>query len=270
VARFGVPDHARATPRPGAGSAWLAVALLPSGGCAGPLSSLDPAGPHARDVAQLWWVMLTGAVLILAGVMALALFSLRRRRPRPQSGRPLLVGGGLAFPVAVLTALLGWALLGGERLLAGTGGGVPEMRAHATRFAWAFAYPDGGRTVNVLHVPVGQPFRLLVTSEDVIHAFWVPRLGGKIDAVPGKRNRIELTADRPGVYLGTCAEYCGVGHAHMSFRVEAHAPADYAAALRRADAAPPPILLDAEREPPVPDRLRAAFEHVLRWLGWRS
>ncbi|UXN74056.1 hypothetical protein N8D56_01640 [Devosia sp. A8/3-2] len=68
---------------------------------------------------------------------------------------------------------------------------------------------------------------MVVTAADVIHSFWVPRLGGKIDAIPGRRNVIRLEADEPGIYWGICAEYCGPGHDTMMFRVEAHPLADY-------------------------------------------
>ncbi len=212
--------------------------------------------------------MFTGAVVILAGVMAAFLLSFGRGgRAVPKN--LMLIGGGLVFPVVVLTLLLGWALFRGEHLLARAPAGMPVVHAHAVRFGWEFRYPAANlTTMNILHVPAGEPFQVRVTSADVIHSFWVPRLGGKIDAVPGKTNRIVLAADAPGTYAGTCAEYCGVGHAHMNFQVRAHPPADYETALAAAgDGAADPLVFNEDRPPPVLRQIRAAYQHVLRWLG---
>ncbi len=102
------------------------------------------------------------------------------------------------------------------------------------RWWWRVRY-DGARpsdaftTANELHVPVGRPVRVLVDSADVIHSFWVPQLGGKLDAVPGLVNETWLQADKAGVYRGQCGEYCGAQHAHMAFELVADEPAAYAA-----------------------------------------
>src|SRR3546814_9016079 len=82
---------------------------------------------------------------------------------------------------------------------------------------------------NELHIPVGEPVALELESNDVIHSFWVPRLSGKLDMVPGRRNVMRIQADKPGVYGGQCAEYCGGPHALMGFVVVAHRPRDFAA-----------------------------------------
>ncbi len=92
-------------------------------------------------------------------------------------------------------------------------------------------------TKNVLHLPAGTPVDIEVTSVDVIHAFWVPRLAGKIDAVPGHVNRLRIQADQPGRYEALCNEFCGVGHAGMRFTVIAHRPEEFSAALAQAVAA---------------------------------
>jgi cytochrome c oxidase subunit II len=201
-------------------------------GCAGPLSTLAPAGESAQAIATLWWVMLAGAVVIFLGVVGAALTPLLHRRPSRLSARAMLIGGGLIFPGVVLMALLVAALLVGDRLSPRGEPGVLRVDAHARQWAWTFDYPDQpGRpaTEGVLHVPAGQPFEVHVRSQDVIHSFWAPRLGGKIDAIPGQVNVIRLQADAPGVYRGQCAEYCGSSHAMMDFVIQAHSPADYAA-----------------------------------------
>ena len=88
-------------------------------------------------------------------------------------------------------------------------------------------------TQDVVHIPAGREIEFVVTSTDVIHSFWIPRLGGKIDAIPGHFNTISLSADRPGRYGGVCAEFCGEGHGIMQFEVEAHPSQDYDAILAR-------------------------------------
>jgi cytochrome c oxidase subunit 2 len=196
--------------------------------CAAPLSILDPAGPSAVAIARVWWAMFWGSVVILAAVFAMSVYPfLRKRRIRDLPTGPFLWGGGLVFPVVVLVCLLGYGLTTGQALT----GRYPdalrvEVRAH--QWWWEFVYPDAaGRAVHTasrLHLPVGRPVELHVTTTDVIHSFWVPRLGGKIDAIPGLTNVITLRADRPGIYHGQCSEFCGLHHAAMSFVVEAHPP----------------------------------------------
>src|SRR5690606_7741019 len=106
------------------------------------------------------------------------------------------------------------------------------FRSVGERWMWTFRYPDAGATSEeVLHIPAGEEIEFVVTSTDVIHSFWVPRLGGKIDAIPGHQNTIRLKADRPGRYGGVCAEFCGEGHEIMRFEVVAHPPEEYEALL---------------------------------------
>ncbi|WP_240549655.1 cytochrome c oxidase subunit II [Devosia salina] len=196
------------------------------------MSALDPAGPRAANLALLWWVMFWGATALFALVMALfALAYLRSDLVARLTPGQWIVGGGLVLPIPILVLLTGTALVLGEQLLP-RGDAPVRIEAQAQRWNWSFAYPGGvvvpGET---LHLPAGVPVDIVVTSADVIHSFWVPRLGGKIDAIPGHTNVIRLEADAPGIYWGQCAEYCGEGHDGMQFRVEAHAPADFAALM---------------------------------------
>ncbi|GGE50750.1 QoxB, Quinol oxidase subunit II [Agaricicola taiwanensis] len=208
------------------------------GGCSGPLSTLDPAGPNAVSVAHLWWMMLAGAAAILALVIILFLVAFVRRDERGPVRERLWIGvGGFAFPVVVLSVLLVYALLRGEELLPrGSAPGAITIDAVSRQFSWEFR--TGGRLESSgrLIIPTGRAVDVRVTSEDVIHSFWIPRLGGKIDAIPGHVNVVRLTADVPGIYRGQCAEYCGTGHSGMSFEVEALEPAAYD--RRMAGAAP--------------------------------
>ena len=216
---------------------YAALAATPAAltGCAAPLSTLDPAGPAAANIATLWWVMFWGAVVLF--VLVLSLLALSFIRPRAIAAiKPIhwTIGGGLIMPVPILIALVVAALLLGEQLLPKPGRDAPmRIEAHASRWQWQFSYPDtpGAIKSETLHLPAGEPVDIVLTAEDVIHSFWVPRLGGKLDAIPGHTNVIRLEADKPGTYRGICAEYCGEGHETMGFIVEAHAPADYAAAI---------------------------------------
>src|SRR5690606_215548 len=150
------------------------------------------------------------------------------------SERALLGGAGVLFPVAVLAALLVFALRTGEALLpherAGERPLVVEARGH--QWWWEFVYPDfKGRplyTAGELHVPAGRPVHVRLSAADVIHSFWVPRLAGKLDAIPGHVTILRLQADRPGTYAGRCAEFCGLQHTLMGFSVTAHPPEAFA------------------------------------------
>lgn len=198
-------------------------------GCTGPLSTLDPAGPSASAIATLWWIMLAGATAILAlvlGILALAF----RRPPQHSSKRLWLIGGGIVFPLTVLTALLVAGIVLGERSIPARDDAI-EIAAEASQYRWRFSYPEtqAAPTESVLHIPAGEPVTIAITTTDVIHSFWVPRLGGKLDAMPGHVNRLTIQANTPGTYYGLCAEYCGVGHSGHGFRVIAHAPPQWQA-----------------------------------------
>jgi len=179
--------------------------------------------------------MFSGSVVLFGLVLGLLAISLLR--PQWIAGvKPMhwIVGGGLIMPVPILMGLLFAALLLGERLLPLPGADAPmRIEARASQWQWRFAYPEisGAGETEVLHLPAGQPVDIVVTAEDVIHSFWIPRLGGKIDAIPGRENIIRLEADKPGTYRGICAEYCGEGHETMGFVVEAHALDAFPAAL---------------------------------------
>jgi cytochrome c oxidase subunit II len=205
--------------------------------CAGPLSTLDPSGPAGASIATLWWVMLAGSSILFALVMTLFLLVIRR----PGWGAGVspgrwLVLGGLVLPAVVLLPLIAYAFIAGERLLPLAGHAVPRIEAVGRQWTWTFRYPDHGgvETRNVLHMPAGTPIDILVSSQDVIHAFWIPRFAGKIDAVPGHVNRLRIQADQPGRYAGQCNEFCGLGHAGMRFDVIVHRPEDFSVELARA------------------------------------
>jgi cytochrome c oxidase subunit 2 len=209
-----------------------------------PPPALDPAGPFAGPVNTLAWVLFGMGAAVLAVVsvaLVIALFGPPQWKRR-LGGERLIWIGGLAFPVVVLSGLLIYGLTTTTRLSAEPRPGEMRVRVIGEMWWWRVAYLDGqGREVvqdaNELHIPVGQPVVVELESADVIHSFWVPRLAGKVDMIPGRRNFLRIQADEPGAYGGQCAEYCGGPHALMGFIVVAHEPAEFAA--WRANAAKP-------------------------------
>lgn len=210
-------------------------------GCDGPLSALAPAGPAAASIATLWWTMLAGAAALFALVMGL--FVLVFLRPGWGSSVPTgrwIVLGGLVLPALILPPLVTYGMIVGERLLLVPRGAALRIEVVGRQWFWTFRYPDNGgvETVGTLHLPAGRPVDIAVSSRDVIHGFWIPRLSGKIDAVPGHMNHLRIEADAPGRYDALCSEFCGLGHALMRFVVIVHRAPDFSAALARAADAP--------------------------------
>lgn len=199
-----------------------------------PPPALDPAGPFAGPVNTLSWVLfaMAGSVLLIVLIaLALALFGPRRWRAK-LGGQKLVWIGGFAFPVVVLTALLIYGLGLTSHLTQEPQPGEMRIRVTGEMWWWRVAYlDDQGRErfqdANEVHIPVGETVVIELDSADVIHSFWVPRLSGKVDMIPGRRNILRLQADQPGAYGGQCAEYCGGPHALMGLVVVAHEPAAF-------------------------------------------
>jgi len=211
------------------------LTLLLLGGCTQELSIMHPAGPAAATIATLWWVLLVGAVAIFTLVMVLLLLAFRARDAADSSDhsheRRWIVGLGLAFPVTVLAALLVYGLSIGERLMPSAAPDLVTVGAEARQWAWRFTYADlpDRETHDVLHIPAGTPIDVQITTADVIHSFWVPRLAGKLDAIPGHVNVLRIEADLPGEYDGVSAEFSGVGYRAHEFTVVAHDSAGWSA-----------------------------------------
>jgi cytochrome c oxidase subunit 2 len=194
-------------------------------------SALNPQGTHASATSEITWVLFIGGAVIFAAVMALAAYSVfgKRERTARWSSRALVVGGGIAFPVITLGALLVYTLLRAPELNASDEPPSLRIEVVGEQWWWRVHYLNagGGRdftTANEIRIPAGQPVELHLKSADVIHSFWVPTLAGKLDMIPGKTNRLRIRADRPGEYRGQCAEYCGGPHAFMAFFVVAETP----------------------------------------------
>lgn len=207
---------------------------------------LDPAGPFAGPVTTVAWVLFAMAAVVTTLVVAAMLVGLfGPRRWRARLGRERLVWiGGLAFPVVVLTGLLIYGLSLTTRLAEAPQPGEMRVRVIGEMWWWRVAYLDeaGAEAIqdaNEVYIPVGRPVVFELEAADVIHSFWVPRLGGKMDMIPGRRNLLRLQADKPGVYAGQCAEFCGGPHALMGFVVVALPAAEFDA-WRAARARPQP------------------------------
>lgn len=226
--------------RPSVLLALLAAVLL--SGCTGDKSILDPAGPAARDVMMIWWVMLGVGTVVFITVIALWLYTFKRapvtRTPVEERrvARRWIIGGGILLPVVSVSALLAFGVPTGQRLLPLPLSDPPDViEVIGHQWWWEVRYPgaEGGEVVTANHLvmPAGEPVDFHVTGADVIHAFWVPRLGGKIDMIPGRVNKIRLKADRPAVLGAQCAEFCGAQHARMQLHVEAVERDEYEAWL---------------------------------------
>lgn len=211
------------------------MTITGAGGCSGVQSTLDPAGPAAAAVAWLWWGMFGFSVLVVLAVVSLWIYAMRREpEPLPpeqarRTERRWLIGGGLVLPVVSLSVLLAFGIPMGHRLLP-LPLAEPPMRIEVIgrQWWWQIRYPGAGVVVaNTLHLPTGTPIDIHASTADVVHSFWIPRLGGKIDTIPGRTNVLRIVADEPGLYRGQCAEFCGTGHAGMVLLVQAHTPEDF-------------------------------------------
>lgn len=226
--RHGLPWRRTATTR--AAALACAVSLA---GCSGVQSALDPAGGDALRIYWLTVIMTVGGALIfllVTGLLLYAIFAPPERRAW-LSGRRTIVVGGLAFPIVVLSGLLPYGLI----VMRDTDVPMPgalQVEVVGEQYWWRVKYAAEGAkpefsTANELVIPVGQPVTVTVTAADVIHSFWIPNLGGKVDMIPGRINRLSFTAERPGIYRGVCAEFCGDQHARMAFDVVALEPAAF-------------------------------------------
>jgi cytochrome c oxidase subunit 2 len=224
-------------------------------GCSSQQSAFHPTGHDAEQINILFWIMTAGGAAIFALVLvlaAIAIFGPERLRQR-LAGESLINWLGIAFPVVVLTALLvyGFVLL---RAGAPVSAGNTSLRIAVSGEQWwwrvTYRTADGQEVeaANEIHLPVGQPVTLELTTADVIHSFWAPSIAGKLDMIPGRTNQMTVTATGPGITRGQCAEYCGGAHAFMAFHVVAQAPEAFEAWLdQESGAASPPQNASQER-----------------------
>jgi cytochrome c oxidase subunit 2 len=212
------------------------------------MSVVAAAGPVARSLSHLTWVLIVASAVVF-GVVVVLMWAAVMRRPTtdaavdltPRSARIPIVGGAI-IPAVILLALFLVSVLSERQYPVETRVSAQVFTVIGHQWWWEIHTADSGAAfANELHVPVGQVIEVRLLSADVIHSFWMPTLHGKIDLIPGDTNRIRLIADKPGVYRGQCAEYCGLQHANMAFTVVADAPDTYLRwlASQQQNAAPP-------------------------------
>jgi cytochrome c oxidase subunit 2 len=202
----------------------------------------------ASDMAQrvdlLFYSLLalTGAVAL--GIFAvMAVFAVRYRagsaanRRDPPASLPWLEYSWIAAPLVLFLGIYAW----GAVVYAGFYGGPPQAMTVfvvGKQWVWKAEHANGRREIDELHLPAGEPVRLVLSTEDVIHSFFVPAFRIKQDAVPGRYTSVRFTPTRAGEYRLHCAEYCGTDHARMGGRVVVMQPADFAAWLEQGNSAP--------------------------------
>jgi cytochrome c oxidase subunit 2 len=207
------------------------LVLLASCSPAAP-SIMDAKGPAARAIAQLGWLFFILGGIIFLAVMAYLAYALLSRNPRAaarRGGTQIVIIAGMIIPAVILVVLFVFntnAL--GKVTAPNEGDAAAVIEVVGNQWWWEVTYQDPQfETANEIHIPVGKPVLLKLTSEDVIHSFWVPELHGKMDLIPGRVNDFWIQADEPGQYMGECAEYCGLQHANMQFLVIAEPQEQY-------------------------------------------
>ena len=200
---------------------------------AAPHQALDPKGPQAAHIADLWWIFIILCTLVFAAIVAAVVY-VTWRRPRADAAsapdlsavnqpEPRLRRNVTASVVAsaVLLMVLLVASVFTDRALAKLSlADAVNIEVTAHQWWWTVRYLNGGpsdtfTTANEIHVPVGRPVIVQLKAEDVIHSLWVPNLAGKKDLIPGRTATLQFRADQPGTYRGQCAEFCGFQHALM-------------------------------------------------------
>jgi cytochrome c oxidase subunit 2 len=217
--------------------ALAGLALAGNGGFA----PAAPASPNEKGIRAVYWLILglTGGIFVLVET-ALVLFIVRYRsrgRARDVEG-PQVIGhtnlelAWTAGPVLILAAIAAFVFYkaGGIRNASpatASTGGAQTIRIEGHQFYWEFVYPNGAISINTLRVPYNRKIDLEIVSADVAHSWWVPALGGKLDAIPGQVNRMSFRATKEGTFRGQCAEFCGIQHAAMISYVQVLQQEDY-------------------------------------------
>ena len=238
---------------------WVLTAALAGSGCGGPFpqSALHPHSDFARASDVLftdifWWA--AAVFIVVEALLLVALIRFRHREgrpaPTPTHGHTLMEIAWTLAPAVILV----FVAVPTVRTIFATAGGAPadavKVQVIGHQWWWEFKYPDLAlTTANEMHVPVGKPVRVAITSADVIHSFWVPPLGGKRDAIPGQTNYIAFQAESVGDYSGQCAEFCGASHANMRLRVVVESDSEFGrwATVQLAGPAAPTPRTAAER-----------------------
>ena len=197
-------------------------------------NALDPQSPQARAIYDLGIVSTIVFVFIFVAVTGAIVYAILRFRWREGEPEPKQIAGNekveiiwTAIPVLIVIFLLVLTL----RVMIRADpppAPSPDLVVTGHQFWWEANYPASGVvTANEIHIPAGKALSVRLDSKDVLHEFWVPELARKMSTVPGQPNHIWLQADKPGVYIGTCSEFCGTQHAWMRILVVAEQPAKF-------------------------------------------
>jgi cytochrome c oxidase subunit 2 len=196
---------------------------------------LHPGSPGAKEILHLFYIMLgiaAGIFVIVAGLTLYSSYRFRDRRRhlklRPGAESKMLEVLWTAVPILVVTYLFFKTVRVMHEVNPPPRGGDPDLVVIAHQWWWELHYPKSGAvSANEIHLPVGRRELLRLESADVVHDFWVPALGKKVDAIPNHPNHLWITLSKPGTFLGTCDEYCGSEHAWMRIRVIGQEPAAF-------------------------------------------
>jgi cytochrome c oxidase subunit II len=238
-------------------------------------SALDSAGVQAARIEGLWWLMFWVCTAVFVLVMiAVAVAVVRgaagRSTGTPDSTLTRNVTISIALATVALIGLLTASVVTGRALGSLSAPGALGIQITGYQWWWNIEYLNADpslrvTTANELHLPVGRPVAITFKAADVIHSFWVPALHGKTDLIPGRDTSMWLRADRPGIFRGQCAEYCGVQHAHMALTVIAEAPNDFEGWLsRQRQLAPDPVTTEQARGRQVVEQGPCALCHTVR------
>jgi len=217
-----------------------------------PQDVLEPVGTIARQVDNLFTPVIAIAAVFFFLVQGLVVYCAIKFRRRSEDEAPKQVHGNTKLEItwtalpALILAIVGVAtvvtVIDINRVEAGAD--VVNVKVTGHQWWWEYEYPDlGVVTANELHIPTGTRVELQMTSDDVIHSFWPPKLAGKVDVIPGHTNTMALHTDEAGEFEGQCAEFCGLSHSRMRLRVIAESPEDFDAWVtdqKRAQTAPAP------------------------------
>ena len=215
-----------------------------------PQNTFSPTGTVAAKQKYIFMITMWPAIAILLGVeLGLLFILIKFRRKKSDPGLPKQIHGNnrleIAWTIApiLLLAMFVPAVVGGVIDLGRTPKDAVVVNVSGIQWAWQFSYPDpsGGAAVvapiNEMHIPAGKDIEIKLHSNDVIHSFWVPKLAGKTDVMPGRLNHMWLRGSDIGDYAGQCAEFCGLDHAKMRFHVIVESQADFDAWLKAQAAA---------------------------------
>ncbi|HEY3463104.1 MAG TPA: cytochrome c oxidase subunit II [Gaiellaceae bacterium] len=203
----------------------------------GGFTPVQPASPNATHIQHAYYLVLglTAAIFVLVESLLVAFIWKYRSRGRARAVEGAQVYGHTrlelmwtAFPVlilAVIAAFVFYELPSVDSAPAAADHIQITVEGH--QYYWQFDYPNGARSIGTLHVPVGEVVDLKVVSPDVIHSWWIPALGGKLQAIPGRVNHTWFQAKKSGSWEGQCAELCGVFHASMRAAVQAESQQAY-------------------------------------------